>query len=244
MNLLMIGHLLGDFYFQPNYIAEKKKRSLGYTALHCLIYSLVMFAVLSLVTGRLKRYIYPVLVIGALHLLIDGLKSIIYKVCKLEKWELAVFVIDQFIHILILLVISCKWKIEPNINWIPGISEDIAGGMTNALIIINASLVCGKPAAVLVSLVFNMIPKREGNATEVDEVQEAKIGSWIGILEREIMLILGLFGEYSAIGFVIAAKSLARHKQFDDAAFAERYLVGTLLSSLIALLSVIICSLG
>ena len=243
MNLLMTGHLLGDFYFQPDCIADKKKRSLGYTALHCLIYGIVMFIVLSAATGRLNRYICPVLVIGVLHLVVDGLKSIICKVCKLEKWELTVFLVDQLIHVIILFVISYIWKIEPNIDWIPGISGDIAGGMTNALIIVNALLICGKPAAVLVSLVFNMIPQKEGNTTEVDEVQEAKIGSWIGILEREIMLLLGLFGEYGAIGFVIAAKSLARHKQFDDAAFAERYLVGTLLSSLIALLSAIICSL-
>ena len=46
MKLLMIGHLLGDFYFQTNKLAEKKRTSFVYTLLHCFIYSLVMFAVL------------------------------------------------------------------------------------------------------------------------------------------------------------------------------------------------------
>ena len=45
-------------------------------------------------------------------------------------------------------------------------------------------------------------------------------------------------GQLGAIGFVLAAKSLARFKQLDDRDFAEKYLVGTLLSVLIALLSI------
>ena len=34
MKLLMIGHLLGDFYFQTNKLAEKKKTSFAYTVWH------------------------------------------------------------------------------------------------------------------------------------------------------------------------------------------------------------------
>lgn len=69
-----------------------------------------------------------------------------------------------------------------------------------------------------------------------------RIGSWIGILEREIILVLGLLGQYGAIGFVLTAKSLARHNQLNNQAFAEKYLVGTLLSAFVALLSVIMCT--
>jgi hypothetical protein len=53
------------------------------------------------------------------------------------------------------------------------------------------------------------------------------------------MLMLGLSGQVGAIGFVIAAKSLARFKQLEDKDFAERYLLGTLLSVLIALVCII-----
>ena len=54
--------------------------------------------------------------------------------------------------------------------------------------------------------------------------EEIQIGSWIGILEREIMLLLALMGQYGAIGFVLTAKSLARFKQLENKAFAEKYL--------------------
>jgi hypothetical protein len=109
-------------------------------------------------------------------------------------------------------------------------------------------LICAKPAAIFVSLVFEAIPKTIESAnnetqTATGEQEEIiKIGSWIGVLEREIILILGLLGQYGAIGFVLTAKSLARYKQLEKKAFAEKYLVGTLLSALIAIACVAICS--
>lgn len=71
----------------------------------------------------------------------------------------------------------------------------------------------------------------------------ARIGSLIGILEREIILMLGLMQQFGAIGFVLTAKSLARYKQLEDKDFAEKYLVGTLLSAFIAIGCVILCNL-
>jgi len=83
--------------------------------------------------------------------------------------------------------------------------------------------------------------KEDSKDTEDKTKEKTKIGSWIGMLEREIILILGLLGEYGAIGFVVAAKSVARHSQLDNENFAEKYLIGTLLSTFIALLCIAIC---
>lgn len=109
-------------------------------------------------------------------------------------------------------------------------------------IVVIAALLCGKPAAIVVALVFERIPKTLQKADEqVNQTESLKIGSWVGILEREIILILGLLGQFGAIGFVLAAKSLARHSQLNNQAFAEKYLVGTLLSAFIALSNVAMC---
>ena len=51
-------------------------------------------------------------------------------------------------------------------------------------------------------------------------------------------LVLGGYG--GAIGFVLTAKSVARFKRFEDQGFAERYLVGTLLSVSIALVAALL----
>lgn len=45
---------------------------------------------------------------------------------------------------------------------------------------------------------------------------DSSAGSMIGKLERLIIAMLVIYGEAGAIGFVLAAKSLARYKQFED----------------------------
>lgn len=51
-----------------------------------------------------------------------------------------------------------------------------------------------------------------------------------------IIATLVLNNQLGAIGFVLTAKTIARFKQLEDREFAERYLVGTLLSVAIALI--------
>jgi len=67
-----------------------------------------------------------------------------------------------------------------------------------------------------------------------------KMGGRIGVLERALVVMLTLSGGPGSIGFVIAAKTLARFKELDDQDFAERYLLGTLASVTIALASALI----
>lgn len=62
------------------------------------------------------------------------------------------------------------------------------------------------------------------------------LGGKIGIVERLIILLLLSVNEYTAIGFIIAAKSLARFDQLKDKEFAEYYIYGTLCSVLIVIL--------
>jgi hypothetical protein len=63
----------------------------------------------------------------------------------------------------------------------------------------------------------------------------ARVGATIGVLERLLIVTFVLIGAEAAIGFVIAAKTLARFKQLDDRGFAEYYLLGTLASVGVAL---------
>lgn len=258
MKLLMIGHLLGDFYFQPDCLVKKKKESFIWVILHCIIYSAVIGVMLLPKEHDIRKYVFLILLITVSHLIIDIVKIIIDEKCKPGGCKMIIFLFDQIAHLLILLVISqmCGAGINASLfaqisEWLPTIVEKFVDFIVKNQIIIFSFLLCGKPSAILVSLVFGLIPKtmknakkRRGNKkiTNSDEQEGMKIGSWIGILEREIILILGLLGEYEAIGFVIAAKSLARHSQFDNPAFAEKYLVGTLLSTLIAILGIVLCS--
>ena len=46
--------------------------------------------------------------------------------------------------------------------------------------------------------------------------------------------------QFGLIGFVLTAKSIARFKQMEDKNFAEKYLIGTLTSFLIVLITILI----
>ncbi|MDQ0360405.1 hypothetical protein [Breznakia pachnodae] len=49
--------------------------------------------------------------------------------------------------------------------------------------------------------------------------------SFIGMLERSIILMMLFAGEYGAIGFVLTEKSIARYKKLsEDIQFSEYYL--------------------
>lgn len=65
-------------------------------------------------------------------------------------------------------------------------------------------------------------------------VREYSRGRIIGLLERLLVFSLVLMGEYAAFGLVIATKGLARFKNLDDREFAEYFLIGTMLSIVLA----------
>lgn len=234
MEIIILGHIIGDFYFQSNKLSELKYERIACLILHCLIYT-VSVSVLMALTMKCFQVCIPVIVFVT-HFIIDKGKSVIEN-SKIfyHKYITVVFMLDQIAHIAVLYAITMKWTVTYSSEYF-----FIALGV----------LVCGKPAAIFITKVFESIT----SISKYDENDErlkaeemngniANAGYWIGVLEREIIFFLGLAGEYSAIGFVLAAKSLARHKNFDEEGFAEKYLIGTLLSSLIAFCCVALCKL-
>ena len=70
---------------------------------------------------------------------------------------------------------------------------------------------------------------------EVDQ-QEYNTGRIIGLLERIFVFLFVLLNQYAAIGFILAAKGVARFQDFKNRTFAEYVLIGTLLSALLAMM--------
>ena len=65
--------------------------------------------------------------------------------------------------------------------------------------------------------------------------REYNVGRWIGGFERTLILIFVLINNYLAIGLVLTAKSAARFNDLSDREFAEYYILGTLMSTLVAI---------
>ena len=80
----------------------------------------------------------------------------------------------------------------------------------------------------------------ENKTEENEEIKEniKGAGEIIGYMERLLMAIFFCLGQYTAVGFIIAAKSIARYDKISKkGAFAEYYLIGTLYSVLVTLLA-------
>ena len=78
-------------------------------------------------------------------------------------------------------------------------------------------------------------PVAAAPAPPVPTASPARLGATIGVLERLLIVTFVMTGSTAAVGFVVAAKTLARFKQLDDRDFAEYYLLGTLASVAVAI---------
>jgi hypothetical protein len=102
---------------------------------------------------------------------------------------------------------------------------------TEVNIVLVGLLLCIAEANLLVRCVVGQLHlEPEQQQQQESATTEYNRGRVIGILERLIIFVLVLKGEYGALGFVIAAKSFARFKELDNRKFAEYFLVGTLAS--------------
>lgn len=62
------------------------------------------------------------------------------------------------------------------------------------------------------------------------------VSKYIGYLERALIITLVLNDSIQAVAFVITVKSIARYKEIEEKDFAQYYLLGTLTSTLLAVL--------
>ncbi len=101
----------------------------------------------------------------------------------------------------------------------------------SAPLLILAIILCMKPANILIKLILEKY--QVGESESCNNIKNA--GALIGNLERLLTIIFVLLGQYEAIGFIVAAKSILRFKETDTAK-TEYVLAGTFLSFGIAIL--------
>ena len=229
--MLFLSHILADYYFQPQWLAERKARSIGWVLLHAAIYAATLGASLLLLGGG---YIWAVVISAVTHCIIDVIKQVILNSKAKSgvltiKGERAAFCIDQLLHIGIISVASI-WVTSQYELTVPSFM-----GITNSIIGIDAYMLLSYAAIVLSVLKpTNVFVKRmlvTQKPTDNEKLEEQKrAGAYIGSLERVLSVILLALGQYAAIAIVFTAKSIARFRQLENREFAEYYLFGTLLS--------------
>jgi hypothetical protein len=223
---LLLSHLITDFVLQPKiWVDDRSKKHFfsGKLYLHGLITALLAWVMIG------WNYWAVALVIFITHTLIDGWKSY-------QKPTIIYFLVDQFMH---LLVIAACWYFT-FIKW-----SDLQSAWhdlnmhTQAWKIITAFVFLTTPAGILIGQFTSKWREKIADSETL-----ANAGKWIGIVERIIILIFVLHGQYSAIGLLVAAKGIIRFSEKDRQEIKTEYLViGTLMSIAIAIITGLIVKL-
>ena len=228
--LLLLGHILADFYTQTAKVAEKKKEKIKWVFFHGILYFLTM-VVVSVPVISINILLLDVAA-SLLHLLIDIAKF--WFLTRKKKENATVLVIDQIVHLISLFALSYIWtKSNIQMKELPVVFDFFQTTNISERSIYNwilGLLIVHKPANILIqNLLSTYKPKSEGSEIKA---KDNNVGRVIGTVERLVMLILIYMNQYSAIGLVLTAKSISRYDRIaKDEKFAEYYLLGTLISS-------------
>ena len=219
---LFLAHLLGDFIWQPNkWVADKetKKHKSFYLYLHVLLHGILA----AILVGEISFIPYAAF-IAITHGFIDFIKLNFQKKKTKRTW----FVVDQIVHILILIGISLLYQ---NKNMIHFWLDDKFWILVTGIIFIT------KPASIFIKTIISIWSPESQNSNQDNSLANA--GNYIGILERLFIFCFILLGHFEAIGFLLAAKSIFRFgdvKEAKDRKLTEYVLIGTLISFGIAIL--------
>jgi len=240
--LLLLAHLLGDFYMQTKSLAEKKQNRIRWVFLHAILYWMANLLV-SLPFRSCSVIVFSSISAFS-HLIIDVLKYAFFtnkkKLSATDNRK--IFFFDQFIHLFLIALIAFLFA-DQGKTLLPISVMIQIGNVTGLqpltfLTWITIILALHKPSNLCISHALTPYKPGEEKSTETLFTQgDRNAGRFIGTLERAIIIMLLSLQQYSAIGLVLTAKSVARYDKIaKDSIFAEYYLLGTLLSTLLAII--------
>ncbi|WP_264563956.1 DUF3307 domain-containing protein [Flavobacterium sp. N3904] len=220
---LILAHILGDFLLQPNswVKAKEEKKALAWQLyVHALIHGLLSLLLLF----DISDWKLPAIIMLS-HLIIDYIKLKF----QTEKSKITWFVVDQIMHLVVILFLGLYW-----LNKEKELFEFLLSD--TFIILATAVLFLTQP----VSIILGVLIKPWSDAIPNEKEQSLKnAGKYIGILERLLVFLFICTHHFEAVGFLLATKSVFRFgdlKESKERKLTEYILIGTLLSFGIALL--------
>ncbi len=231
--LYLLGHVIGDFYFQTQAIAERKQEDIKAAFGHCLLYWIAMLIIsIPLFLACPAAGAIAFAAAGLAHFVIDLIK---HAAARKNPDSFAVFIADQALHIAV--IIAGSYALQQLIP-ADGISGLFAGLNISYLTTVKLLIVlalAGRPANIAFKKLLKAAKAEDRLADAASGLKNA--GAVIGTLERIIVCVMFFLGEYASIAIVLTAKSIARYNRLKtEPKFAEYYLIGTLSSITYAIL--------
>lgn len=232
---LILLHLLGDYYIPNQKKTDKNEKNFKDLFIPNLGYLLV-FSIGSVLIWSIQIFLI-FLALSFIHFIIQIILFLSAKHYKTndEAHEFILFVIGQALNIIAFVILtiilkyySINFNLKPWARFLLGIFSLHGREILNWLCIF---LIIHKPT----NIVIKQLLKNYKPAQDKKEISN-NAGAFIGTLERIIIALLLIANQYSAIGLVLAAKSIARYEKITkEKDFSEYYLLGTLLSTLVVI---------
>lgn len=227
---LLLAHFTGDFFLQSKAMVKEKeemKLSSKLFYLHILIH----FILILVITWDITMWKVALYVVVA-HFLTDLLKITLQNQSTRRGW----FYFDQLLHIAAILIV---WSIYTDFDFSVLFAKIHTG---QSILFLLAIVILTTPASAFVKM---FISKWTPGATGKDEYEAlSDAGKYIGILERLLAFFFIINGHWTALGFLITAKSVFRFgdlKESRNRELTEYILIGTLVSFGIAVLTATGC---
>jgi hypothetical protein len=216
---VLLSHLLTDFVLQPKtWIEDRNQKHFSSPKLY--LHGLITGLFAWIFAG--PAYWPVALIILVTHIIIDGWKSY-------RKEATIYFVIDQCLHFAVILL--CWYYSFLHWNNINAAWHKISVS-NNFWVLAVAIVFLTTPAGILIGQLTRIWREKIINAESL-----ANAGKWIGVIERLIVFILVMLGQYAAISLLIAAKGIIRFNEKERPEVKTEYLViGTLMSIGIAII--------
>ncbi len=220
---LLMAHLLADFFLQSKYMLREKRRQ-RWKSQQLALHALIAGSLAYLLAAQWQNWLLVGVGTAVTHWLIDAIKVQVDK-----KKTTTAFIVDQLAHVAVIVTIAAFLTEFPE-----GMDGLVNPAQWGAWAVYGAGLLLlFRPSSIFIQFVSDRWADVVGD--RADELPNA--GAWIGYLERLLIFLFILVGEYAAIGLLIAAKSILRFRDDEKQRLTTEYiLLGTLLSFTIAIL--------
>jgi hypothetical protein len=240
--IFWLGHLVADFLLQSNSLISRKVkgRASGYLH-HGLLHYIAIAAVMAVVAPSNLlhlRFHAVLLALTAVHLLIDWCKLCLTKSGRVPD-GIVPFLVDQALHVITIVIAVMVYAHAPmQVMWNAARALQPYSTKALAVVVVYVATVFsgGYVLRYMMKPLVRDLP-RVGDETS-EHLQNA--GMYIGWLERTLILTAVIMRSPATIGLVLTAKSIVRYQEMKSGRFAEYFLIGTLLSIVLAILGGIV----
>jgi hypothetical protein len=216
LTMLLVAHLVADFPLQPDWMIRRKRHP-AILALHVLV--VVAVAVLAL--GGWPTDV--LLILLGTHLVMDAVK--VY----LLGDSLGSFALDQIVHLLVILGLAAAFPDTAAQGWWARLPGQLAAAYMAGLCLLGGAIASLMVGAIVIHKAT--APFTRQVSADIPGLDRG--GTYIGWLERALVMLLILIGQPAGVGFLITAKSILRFGDVRDSSqrkLTEYIIIGTFMS--------------